>query len=212
MAKFLIGLRILVLAYMAWLIVFLMTDYGTPQGRVHMPFVLIVTDWINLFIHEGGHGIFQIFGQFIYMLGGSLMQIILPAAAVFVFLRSGMGTLPFTLFWLGENIVNVSVYMSDAPFRRLPLISKYATHDWGYITDTLGVTHLAEDFGLAVKILGILVCLGGLGVGIFIVIQRIREEFFPAPERPVAHLRRPVRAASHREQGHLPPDGGNRIL
>jgi hypothetical protein len=211
MSKFLIGMRLLLLAYLTYLVVFLMTDYGTPQGRVSMPFVLVVTDWINLFIHEGGHGIFQIFGQFIYVLGGSLMQVILPGAAVIVFLRSGIGTLPYTLFWLGQNIVNVSVYIMDAPYRRLPLISKYAAHDWGWITDTLGVMHLAEDFGLGVRILGILICLGGIGVGGFIVVQKIREELSPeAPLRHFPHLRRPPppqarRAESHRDSDHLPP-------
>ena len=204
MSKILIALRALLLAYIGYLVLFLMTDYGTPQGRVTMPLVLIVTDWINLFIHEGGHGIFQIFGQFIYALGGSLMQVILPGAAVVVFLRSGIGTLPFTLFWLGQNIVNVSVYIMDAPYRRLPLISKYAVHDWGYITDTLGVTHYAEDFGLAVKMLGILICLGAVGTGIFILVQKIREEL--AVSHTVAGLQRHP-PASERTGGPLPPGG-----
>ena len=203
MSKALIAFRILVTAYLAWLVIFLMTDYGTPQGRVNMPVVLIVLDWINLFIHEGGHGIFRIFGEFIYVLGGTLMQLILPASAVVVFLRSGMGTLPFTLFWLGENVVNVSVYIMDAPYRRLPLISKYAAHDWGYITDTLGVTHLAEDFGLVVKIIGILICLGGIGFSVYSIVQRIREEFFPGNVRTPAPPG-PVKTPYWRRD-HLPP-------
>lgn len=205
MSKILIAGRALLFVYMGYLVLFLMTDYGTPQGRVSMPLVLIVTDWINLFIHEGGHGVFQIFGQFIYALGGSLMQVILPGAAVVVFLRSGIGTLPFTLFWLGQNIVNISVYIMDAPYRRLPLISKYAVHDWGYITDTLGVTHYAEDFGLAVKVLGILICLGALGTGVFIVAQKIREEL--AARHAIAGLRRYEPPASDHTGGPLPPGG-----
>ena len=32
-------------------------------------------DYFNLLIHEGGHGVFKIFGKFIYTLGGSLMQV-----------------------------------------------------------------------------------------------------------------------------------------
>lgn len=205
MSKALIAFRVLILAYIGYLVLFLMTDYGTPQGRVSMPFVLIVTDWINLFIHEGGHGVFQIFGQFIYVLGGSLMQVILPGAAVVVFLRSGVGTLPYTLFWLGENIVNVSVYIMDAPYRRLPLISKYAAHDWGYITDTLGVTHYAEDFGLVVQILGILVCLGGMGTGIYLVVQKLREEL--SPPKAVTGLRPYEPPAPDGGGHHLPPRG-----
>lgn len=39
-------------------------------------------DYLNLLIHEGGHGVFKIFGGFIYTLGGTLMQIIIPSMFV----------------------------------------------------------------------------------------------------------------------------------
>ena len=38
---------------------------------------VFLLDHFNLLIHEGGHGIFKIFGDFIYTLGGTLMQIII---------------------------------------------------------------------------------------------------------------------------------------
>lgn len=182
MRKASIVLRSLVIAYMAYLTFFLATSYLTPAGRMNLPFVLFALDMVNLFIHEGGHGVFKIFGQFIYALGGSLMQVILPVAAIVVFLRSGPRTLMWTLFWLGQNIVNISVYIMDAPYRQLRLISKYAIHDWGWITDYLGVTHLAEDFGILVLIVGLLACLGALWVGVYYVVRDVREEINPPLE------------------------------
>ena len=49
-------------------------------------------DNIDLVIHEAGHFFFSFFGKFIYTLGGTLMQVILPS--VIVFLSSGTITEP----------------------------------------------------------------------------------------------------------------------
>jgi len=38
-----------------------------------------IVDHINLLIHEGGHGVFSVFGKFIHALGGTLMQLIIPS-------------------------------------------------------------------------------------------------------------------------------------
>lgn len=182
MQKASIVIRSLILAYMAYLTFFLATSYLTPAGRMNLPFVLFALDMVNLFIHEGGHGVFSIFGQFINALGGSLMQVLLPAATLVVFLRSGPRSLMWTLFWLGQNIVNVSVYIMDAPYRQLRLISKYAIHDWGWIMDHLGITHLAEDFGILVLIIGILTCVGAVGFGVLYVVRDIRDVINPPLE------------------------------
>ena len=45
-------------------------------------------DYVNLLIHEGGHGIFSIFPRFLYMLGGSLTQLLIPLMfVVFYFIK-----------------------------------------------------------------------------------------------------------------------------
>jgi len=158
------GIALLVLGY---LIYFMLTDYLTPYGRYNLPFVVFVIDTIDLFIHEGGHGVFGIFGEFIGFLGGSLMQVVIPLAAVIVFYKSEYRTLVFTLYWLGHNLINISIYIGDAPYRKLRLISKHAIHDWGWICDKLGITHYAESIGAVVLVLGGVACVGALGIGIF---------------------------------------------
>ncbi|MCU0365459.1 MAG: hypothetical protein MUE93_07320 [Ignavibacteriaceae bacterium] len=45
-------------------------------------------DNIDLVIHEAGHFFFMLFGKFIYTLGGTLMQIILPSIIAGYFLRN----------------------------------------------------------------------------------------------------------------------------
>lgn len=107
-------------------------------------------DYIDLIIHEAGHWIFIFFGQFIQVLGGSFLQILVPAIfVVYFFLRKENFSASILLFWLGYSIVNVSIYMRDAIVMQLPLLGgESVIHDWNYILSSLhllGETYLLSD-------------------------------------------------------------------
>ena len=103
-------------------------------------------DHINLLFHEGGHGIFKIFGKFVYTLGGSLMQIIIPLLFIFYFYTNGKKTgTQISLVYLGQNILNISVYVSDASKMKLPLLGgNRVYHDWNYILGKLNLINYDE--------------------------------------------------------------------
>lgn len=98
-------------------------------------------DYLNLLIHEGGHGVFKIFGGFIYTLGGTLMQIIIPLMfVVYYFLTKKKFLTQIFLIWLGENFFNISVYASDARSKKLPLLGgNNVYHDWNYLLSKTGL-------------------------------------------------------------------------
>jgi hypothetical protein len=98
-------------------------------------------DNIDLVIHEAGHFFFSLFGKFIYTLGGSLMQIILPAIIAGFFLRNNYRTgVQFSLLWLGQNLINISVYAADARAQKLPLLGgNKVYHDWHYLLGELNI-------------------------------------------------------------------------
>lgn len=98
-------------------------------------------DNLNLVIHEAGHLFFKFFGKFIYTLGGTMMQIILPSLIVWTFLKNNYRTgVQFSLSWLGQNFINISVYAADAQARKLPLLGgKKVYHDWHYMLTELGI-------------------------------------------------------------------------
>lgn len=170
MNKSIVILDLLILATVAYFTWYMATDYQTFYGRAHMPFVLWIIDAIDLFIHEGGHFVFGLMGRFIYFMGGSLTQVVLPSLAVWVFLKSGYRTLIMTLYWLGHNLVNVSVYIGDAPYRRLPLISDSAIHDWHWIFSRIGDMNLAGPVSSTLLTLGIAACSGAvITAGYFLV-------------------------------------------
>ncbi len=181
MKRILIAVNVLVLIVLAYYAYYLATDFQTPHGRRDMPFFVWVLDTINLFIHEGGHGVFKVFGQFIYFLGGSLMQVILPVTAIVVLLRtSGPRTLLATLFWLGQNLIDVAVYIDDAPKQQLTLISRYAMHDWRWLCGYMGNLDSAGDIASVVSFFGILSLLGAIGFGAYYSFIDLRDEFFPS--------------------------------
>jgi hypothetical protein len=115
-------------------------------------------DNADLVIHEAGHLFFMFFGKFIYTLGGTLMQIILPSLIAFTFFRNNYRTgVQFALLWLGQNFINISVYAADAQARKLPLLGgNKVYHDWHYILGELGILeydYLVGYFFFSVAIL-----------------------------------------------------------
>ena len=187
-------LKLPVIAYGAYLLWFLAFEYhpADPLG-FQAPFVLWVydlvevIDTINLFIHEAGHLFFRLFGHTMYILGGSIAQCLLPLALAIVTWRekprresmpSAQVGLP--LFWFGENLVNVSVYIADAPYKNLKLIKDGLIHDWHWLL----ADHLdwAEPVGLMVRGLsvrtpseGLVVCAGSIGLMVFYFVREFGE-------------------------------------
>ena len=119
---------------------------------------IFIIDHFNLLIHEGGHGIFSLFGRFIYTLGGTLMQIILPLLFVYYFLsnRKRFGT-QLSLVWLGQNLMNISVYAADAQERNIPLLGgNNVYHDWTYLLNKTGLLLYDDEIGLGFYLIGAL--------------------------------------------------------
>ena len=100
-----------------------------------------LVDHFTLLIHEGGHGIFRIFGSFIYTLGGSLMQVLIAGLFVFYFYSNKkMFGVQASLVFLAENLFNISKYAADAQAQKLPLLGgNKVYHDWHFLLSKLGI-------------------------------------------------------------------------
>lgn len=113
-------------------------------------------DNIDLIIHEAGHFFFMFFGDFIQMAGGTLMQIIFPLFLAWYFFRNGYRTgVQIFIFWLGQNLINISVYAADANKMKLKLIG--GRHDWLYLLNKLGLRQDADAVGYVIFTLAIIV-------------------------------------------------------
>ena len=115
-------------------------------------------DRVDLVFHEAGHVIFGFFGEFIGILGGSLMQVLIPAIVVVYFLvHRQRYSASVSLFWVAQSLFNVSVYVKDARTRALPLLGGEDTlHDWGYILGKLNLLLWDRALGNSIYALGLL--------------------------------------------------------
>ena len=126
-------------------------------------FLLTILDGANLIFHEAGHILLLPFGEFLHYLGGSLMQVLIPAiCSIYFWLHQQHSASAVTLFWAGESITNVAIYVADARKMELPLIG--GDHDWNYLLDRLNLLNHAESLGRLVFAVGVITILFSLGL------------------------------------------------
>ncbi|MDI6766115.1 MAG: hypothetical protein QME52_04755 [Bacteroidota bacterium] len=66
----------------------------------------------------------------------------------------------------------ISVYVKDAPFKKLPLIAKGLIHDWNWLLS--GNLEIAEPLGDGIFIIGILVWISSIIIGFIFAIRDFR--------------------------------------
>lgn len=95
---------------------------------------------VNLIFHEAGHFVFIFFGDFLSVLGGSLLEILIPLIVTirFIFTRQILSA-ACTCWWLSTAFLSVSIYASDASEMNLPLLNENLIHDWNYLLGQLGL-------------------------------------------------------------------------
>lgn len=168
-----LALKLLLYGYAGYLLVFLCIWYHPEKPGFNPPFILFVLDTINLFIHEAGHFFFGLFGRSIQVISGSLFQILLPLALLVATFRQRPAQAALPGFWVGESMVNVSIYIRDAPYRQLRLIARGLVHDWNWLlSDNLEASEPLADivFGF-----GILICSASVVAGVWFAVRTFRE-------------------------------------
>jgi len=116
-------------------------------------------DAVNLIIHEAGHTLFSPFGEVLHIIGGSLLQIIVPLVfASYFFLRKDFYSASLLLFWVGQNIINISVYMGDAVRMVLPLLGDNPdSHDWHNLFTMFNLLPYTQPLSASVYVFGVIV-------------------------------------------------------
>ena len=135
-------------------------------------------DGVDLVFHEAGHLLFLPLNPTLYLLGGSLFQVLLPAALAGVFYwRGERVSAALVLLWTAQSLGSVSVYIADARRRELSLLGDDPdSHDWWQL---LGQWHLlAQD-----TLLGRLVWLAGVGTALWAVWTAYRGTDFAGKAR-----------------------------
>lgn len=114
-------------------------------------------DLVNLIFHEAGHVLLMGAGETVTLLGGSVFQLLIPAACIAAFLRRGdRYAAGIVTLWLGQSFAGVSAYIRDAPTRTLDLITGDPdTHDWWQLLVGWDALTLAGPLGRVVFFLAL---------------------------------------------------------
>lgn len=138
-------------------------------------------NFVDLPIHETGHLIFRLFGEFAMIAGGSLFQIIVPAAFVGYFIRQEQYfSASLVLFWVGQSILNVWVYADDAVRMQLVLTSgmtgsEGSFHDWNYLLSETGLIGYHSAVSRLIRVAGTLTILAASAMSIYLSFEPAEE-------------------------------------
>ena len=147
-----------------WSIWFFQTDHRELYG--HLPEINgSIMHNINLAFHEAGHLLFMFLGDFMMVLGGSLMQLIVPAAVMlaFVFKHENAFGGAVAAWWLGQSTMDLAPYIYDARAGQLLLIGGFigrerpGAHDWTNLLGRMGMLDHAHALGTFTNFVGMTV-------------------------------------------------------
>jgi hypothetical protein len=142
--------RISTVALVAWLVFFLGFLWYAASSKENFLFL----DNVNLVVHEAGHPLFGLFGYVIGILGGTLMELLVPLGiAIYFWWHRHTAGVAFCVFWFFENFLYIGTYMADARRLTLPLVGS-GDHDWEILFDHWHVLHLDQKIGGMTRTLG----------------------------------------------------------
>lgn len=133
-------------------------------------------DRVDLITHEAGHLIFGYFGEFIKVIGGTLGQLLVPIAiTIYFIMRREFYSSTVSIFWLGQNMFGITVYVKDAAAMELPLVSMGGgdvIHDWNYILLKLNLLAWDQVIGNIIYGVGVLIIAVSVVLGFYFSLER----------------------------------------
>jgi hypothetical protein len=112
---------------------------------------------ITLAFHELGHILFSGLGNTMMLLGGSIMQVLVPAAAaIYLLLRQG-DFFGFSVgaSWFSFALWEMATYIRDAAREQLPLVGfgDHPQHDWGTLLTQWGILNSCDTIATGVRVI-----------------------------------------------------------
>lgn len=158
---------------------FILMDYSLYPDQIMNSFM----HNINLVFHEAGHVFFKPFGRFMMILGGSLMQLLVPVVLMLGFILKNHDNFSASicLWWLGQSLMDLAPYIDDAMDQQLMLLGgktgadSPGSHDWNNILIEFDVLEKCHAYAKLADMAGTLVMLLAFAWGITILFKQYRQ-------------------------------------
>ena len=114
--------------------------------------------------------------------GGSLFQVIFPVVFVGYFLwQRSYYSAAIVLLWVGQSILNVWVYASDAVVMQLVLTSGFtgsegSFHDWNYLLDHFGMLGSTKTVAGIIRFIGTSTIIIASVLSIYLSFKKLNED------------------------------------
>lgn len=153
---------------------------STPIIKV--PYTLPFLHLVNLPFHEAGHVLFSPFGRFIGVAGGSLFQILVPLAVMWVFLFNHRDVFGASVawWWAGQSLWDLSPYIYDARAGNMTLLGGITgrdnpdVHDWKNLLTWTGLLKYDHSIAKLAFFAGGLIMISGVVWGGILVLRGLR--------------------------------------
>lgn len=128
-----IGRILLWILFSAWGLYFIFLDVNSNQ------ILASFMHKVDLVFHNLGHLVFKPFGEFMAILGATLLQLLLPLVFVlaFIFKARDNFVASLCLWWLAQNMMDIAPYVADAGKMALGVsagaMSCAGKHDWNQL-------------------------------------------------------------------------------
>lgn len=151
-----------------------------------------VISGVNFGVHELGHFLFIPFGEFMTILGGSLLQVLFPLIWFGIALhRKWFFAATMMLCWTGLSLIDVSIYAADAQVRLLPLVTLNSdydeAHDWYQILTRLNMLEHTDTIARMLRLVGMVAAALGLILGAVLLLLTLARSL----KGPLEHSNSP---------------------
>ena len=135
---------------------------------------------LNLVFHEAGHLLFSYCGRFLGMLGGTLLEGLMPIFGAYYFYRKrDFFSIALCFGWLSTALFSIARYAADARATALPLVSMSwdsdVTHDWNYLLHQWGLLQHDQAVAFLFRSLAVGAMLICLSFGFWLVFRMIMK-------------------------------------
>ena len=151
------GYLLIYLCFFLWGWSFILSDLKSPELNASF------MHNINLVFHEAGHVIFRLLGNFMAILGGSLLQLLVPLIVILVFIFKHRDNFAASigLWWLAQSMMDLVPYINDARSQEMWLLGGVrgkdmpGIHDWNNILSRLDLLEYDHDLATTVMVVAI---------------------------------------------------------
>lgn len=179
---------ILVIVLMLWIGVPSAFRSPVTAGQQSPTFAHQLVQMANLVFHEAGHWILAPLGDFMAVLGGSLVEVLIPLICAAAFVRQGdRRGAAFGIWWTGQALTGVAVYAADARAGRLVLLGgrtgrdSPGFHDWHNLLQSTGLLAWDHSIAWALHLSAVLLMTAGIGWCAALIASHTRAEARSVP-------------------------------